>query len=176
MKIVCVGNDSVVLKSDNALLESGEAFYLSEDSECFTAHLGIAVRVCQIGKSIPQSLAQKYYDRFAFALNIEKESQKPDALSQSFDYSFCLGAWQDVSRLGCVAKGEDKASESHFEPSEADITERIAQAIERVSAVISLKVGDLVFVPLSTETKTLKEGDVFSVRFLDAEALRCEVR
>lgn len=176
MKIVCVGNDSVVLKSDNALLESGEAFYLSEDSECFTAHLGIAVRVCQIGKSIPQSLAQKYYDRFAFALNIEKESRKPDALSQSFDYSFCLGVWQDVSRLGSVAKGEDKATESHFGIVDADAGMFICEAIERVSAVISLKVGDLVFVPLSEKVEKLKEGDVFSVRFLDAEALRCEVR
>lgn len=157
-------------------MESGEAFYLSEDSECFTAHLGIAVRVCQIGKSIPKALAHKYYDRFAFALNIEKTSPKPDALSQSFDYSFCIGAWQEVSRLGAVAKGEKKATESHFETSEADMTERIAEAVERVSATISLKVGDLVFVPLSKEAKTLTESEVFGVRFDEREVLHCEVK
>lgn len=176
MKILCVQDGGVVLKSDNALLESGEAFYLTEGGESFTARLGVAVRVCQIGKSIPKALAQKYYDRFGFALNIERTSSKPDALTRSFDYSFCLGVWQDVSRLGSVAKGENKATESHFGIVDADAGMFICEAIERVSAVISLKVGDLVFVPLSEKVETLTEGDVFSVRFLEAEALRCEVR
>ncbi len=165
-----------MLKSDNAVLNNGEAFYLPDSDNGVSALGGIAVRISHIGKSISAKHAAKYYDRYTAGISFEKICDCKDALSQSFDYSFALGNWQSLtpeenSRIAFLYTQNDNSLSV-----EVDIRDLFAPVIEKISQSLSLKVGDIVFIALSKETQRLGLGDKLSAELNNECVLECEIK
>ena len=77
MKIICCKGDEVGLKSDNAVSDEGEAFYLPDEKDGgVEAYPGIAIRISRICKSLPLNLLSKYHEDVSLALDVRKPALK----------------------------------------------------------------------------------------------------
>ncbi len=176
MKIICWRKGEAILKSDNALLDSGEAFYLPEDCKGVKAEFGLAVRISHIGKSITARQAHNYYDRYSAAVSLEKITERRDALSQGFDYSFVLGKWQTMTPNENPQTAFRYSQNADCKEVKCDIADLFGSVIEMVSASISLKVGDVVFVALGSSTDFLNMGDRLQAELDERRVLECEIK
>ena len=97
----------VFLKPDSSLLKDGKPFFLPD-------HLGrvdyegeLVVRICRLGKNIPERFAHRYYDAVTVGVDFTardmqrrlKEQQLPWALSKGFDGAAVIGTWVAIDSL-----------------------------------------------------------------------------
>ncbi len=178
MKVLCVSEQEVVLKSDNSLLSDGEAFYLPEDCEAegVVFFAGVAVRIKQICKSVPAKLSSKYYEQVCFALDFRKKEQGGDALQNAFDYSFAIGEKMNFCEIKSLSFTLRKGGSQILQLSLAELESKIAKEMQRVSETMSLKVGDMLFVPLCDKAFEAKAGDKYEICSDDACLISCKIK
>lgn len=177
MKIICCKGDEVILKSDNAISDEGEAVYLPEEAEGgVVAYPGVAIRINRICKSLPLNLLPKYYEEVSLALDLRKPAMK-GVFASAFDYSFLLGEWkkkgelsQDGTELRFLS-GQKLLAECEIKS-----LDNLFKKVEDVSSSISLKTGDIVFVSLNKEAFPLKAGDVLTAELNAERLLECPIK
>ncbi len=177
MKIICCNGDEVVLKSDNAVSDEGEAFYLPEEAEgSVVAYPGIAIRINRICKSLPANLLSNYYGELTLALDLRKPKLK-GALASAFDYSFILGSLK--KKDGLPQSGAElrfKSGERLLTETQCKSLEECFKQVETVSSSLTLKTGDIVFVSLSGEAFELEAESVISAELNGERLLECPVK
>lgn len=177
MKIICCKGDEVVLKSDNAISDEGEAVYLPEEREgMLVAYPGIAIRINRICKSLPLNLLPKYYEEVSLALDLRKPAMK-GVFASAFDYSFLLGEWKKKGGLS------QDGTELRFFSGEKLLAEKKIKSldnffkkVEEVSSSISLKTGDIIFVSLTEEAFPLNAGEVLTAELNAERLLECPIK
>lgn len=148
--------------------------------DSFSAVPFLAVKISRLGKSIAERFAVRYYEEAApmlciFAENLIKrlrEAGLPWTAATAFDRSCILGSFvsADVVRerpevkISVLPSGEEFALAL---PSE----EAIASAISRASAYNTLKMGDLILVPMQPTTHLKLEIDSRIEVFFGSELL-----
>lgn len=178
MKVLCVSEQEVVLKSDNSLLSDGEAFYLPEDCETegVVFSVGIAVRIKQICKSVPAKLASKYYEQVCFAFDFRKKEQSGDALQNAFDYSFAIGKKVNFCEIKSLSFTLRKGESQVLQLSLSELESKIDNSMQRVSETMSLKVGDMLFVPLCDKAFEANAGDEYEICSDETCFLSCKIK
>lgn len=178
MKIAGIYSDRAFIKSDNAVLSGGESFYCPEGCENGGVELrwGIAAKINHVCKSVPAKHAGRFYEDICFAFDFALKDKSNGAFAYAFDYSFALGEWKkkdDETLIGAsisLNKGDenlDCLDEALFE---------LDGVIERISKTISLKVGDVIFLPLDKDAKSVEMEKVFEVFAGDECLISCEIK
>lgn len=178
MKIAGIYSDRAFIKSDNAVLSDGESFYCPEGCENGGVELrwGIAAKINHVCKSVPAKHAGRFYEDVCFAFDFALEDKSSGAFADAFDYSFAIGGWKkkdDETLIGAsvsLNKGDETLDCFDKALLELDMV------IERISKTISLKVGDVVFLPLDTVAKRVEIGKVFEVFVGDECLIGCEIK
>lgn len=191
MKIFCIqdslaGVDFPVwyMLPDSAVLKEPNPFFIPDFDNRFSAHPVAVVRISRLGKSIAERFAHRYYEQIGLGCRITADSLlerlrslgAPWEKGVSFDRSFWHGSLVDKHELlSCgdvqVAYGEDR-----WAVSLSGLEERIASAIVEVSRTSSLKMGDIIAVPLGEGSVTLVEDVVFEMGFEDKKLLTVRTR
>ena len=83
------------MKSDSAVLKNGKPFFIPDNMGRIEYETEVVVRICRLGKCIPQKFAHRYYDAYTVGIDLTaRELQKelkakgqPWELAKGFDGS-----------------------------------------------------------------------------------------
>ena len=155
-------DNKMVLKGDSSLLVNRKPFFVPDWSEDVRMTPCVVLRVSRMGKNIASRFASRYYDAVAPGLNM----QATDLLAQgdwtmgwAFDYSLVVGTFVTPELLN-------------------DYTTIISadEAIERVSRVMTIRQGDMIYIDCKQDARNLVREEVICVQKDNNELLYCKIK
>ena len=184
------GRKEILLKGDPALLVNRKPFFVPDCTSRVTGYPALALRVCRLGKSISARFASRYYDAVALALDIQADDLRAHASSEglpwttavSLDGSFPLGEWVEGEKLN--GKGERLSASYSFGSDAATAriveatAEQMAEVVSLVSQYMTIRQGDIIYLPLTEEPIPLKMDDLIVARLEGEEEqnLFCRIK
>lgn len=146
----------IFTKADSALLKDHKPFFIPDWSNRVDYETEIVVRICRLGKSIPEKFAHRYYDAVTVGIDFTardwqqrlRSEGKPWELCKGFDGSAVIGDWVDKSLLGDVQNLPfhlDINDTTVQQGCTADMLYSIDRLIAYISRYFTLKTGDLLY-------------------------------
>jgi 2-keto-4-pentenoate hydratase/2-oxohepta-3-ene-1,7-dioic acid hydratase in catechol pathway len=165
MKIVGFSNIDnmvqMVLKCDSSILVNRKPFFIPDWSKDVRMTPCAVLRVSRMGKNIGEKFASRYYDAVAPGLNIcaaDILAQGDGVKAWAFDYSLPLGKFMDLSQW------------------QKDTIMSFDEAIHRVSEIMTIRQGDLIFVDCNVASRPLVKEEVIVVNQEEQELLYCKIK
>lgn len=146
----------IFCKPDSALLKSGKPFFIPDDLGRIEYEGELVVRICRLGKSIPERFAHRYYDAVTVGVDFTarelqanlKAKGLPWERSKGFDGSGAIGEWipkeklPDISRLRFHLDINGKTVQEGYA---GDMFFSVDRTISFISRWFTLKTGDMLF-------------------------------
>lgn len=152
----------MVLKGDSSLLVNRKPFFIPDWSSDVRMTPCVVLRVSRLGKHVSARFASRYYDAVAPGLNM----QAADMVAQgkwtegwAFDYSLVVGQFVLPERLG-----------------EHSLLITADEAIERVSKVMTIRQGDMIYIDCQADARRLVPEEEISVQKENNELLYCKIK
>lgn len=154
----------IFTKADSSLLKDGKPFFIPDHLGRIDYETEVVVRICKLGKSIPEKFAHRYYDAVTVGIDFTardlqkklREEGQPWEISKGFDGAAVIGSFTPLgsSREG-EPNGELDINNLHFwldvngERRQAGCTCDMLTSVDKLIAYISqfftLKTGDLLY-------------------------------
>ena len=155
----------VFLKADSSLLKDKKPFFLPEELGQVDYETELVVRICRLGKSIPQRFAHRYYDAVTCGIDFTardlqrkcREKGLPWTLCKGFDGAAVIGEWVPVEKVFGLNlwEGDRDIQAIHFhldingttvqEGCTSDMLYGVDELIAYISQWFTLKTGDLIY-------------------------------
>ena len=147
----------VFTKADSALLRNRKPFFIPDWTERVDYEAEVVVRICRLGKGIPQRFAHRYYDAVTVGIDFTArdwqqracEKGLPWEICKGFDGSAAVGDWVE-----CGAGSED-VDNLHFhldlngqtvqQGFTGDMLHGVDELIAYISRFFTLRTGDLLY-------------------------------
>ena len=167
----------IFTKADSALLKDGKPFFVPDWSERVDYEAELVVRICRLGKGIPERFAHRYYDAVTVGIDFtardwqEKARQEglPWEICKGFDGSAVIGEWKDLASLSPVQGRKGDVQNLHFrldingatvqKGCTADMFYHVDELIAYISRFFTLKTGDLLFTGTPTGVGPVRVND-----------------
>ena len=156
------GEVKMVLKCDSSLLVNRKPFFIPDWSEDIRMTPCVAIRVSRLGKNIGTRFASRYYDAVAPAVNIcavDALTGGDEVKAWAFDYSMPMGQFVPLT-----------------EWQTAPTILSLDEAVHRVSELMTIRQGDVIFVDCDVPARALVKEEVISVVAQEKELLYCKVK
>ncbi len=199
------GIEKIILKSDSSLRNGRKPFYSPENMLRAAVHPCIAFRIGRMGKHILPQYAWRYIDSYAPSLHIEDwdtvqnahREQTDLTLATAMDYSQPVGEWILVKDIDLESKNphseaynksrftfykHNKVSDIANDEVIADkiilhLTDRIEDVIAKISDVLTLRQGDIVFLASKAAPFIVRENNCITASMGDKENLLfCKIK
>lgn len=165
MKLLCVrgqaaglnpdGGPDILSCADSAVQKGGKPFFVPDFMGRITFRAQIALRVCRLGKTIPERFAHRYYDAATLAVTFTAEElrrnllaeDRSETLATSFDGAINLGGWICKEQLGPQEYWHYSLRRNQQEEQSgamADLRYGPDEVISYVSRYFTLKTGDVI--------------------------------
>ena len=100
----------IFTKADSALLKDHKPFFIPDFMGRIDYETELVVRICKLGKSIPQRFAYRYYDAVTVGIDFTarelqkklREAGRPWEICKGFDGSAVIGEWVDISKFRSI--------------------------------------------------------------------------
>ena len=146
----------VFMMPDTALLTRHRPFFLPDDMGRIDYEAEIVVRICRLGKGIPQRFAHRYYDAVTVGIDftardVQRELRAkglPWEMSKCFDGAAAVGEWVDMAEAGDIdwlTFRLDINGETVQQGCTAEMYYGVDELIAYISRYITLRQGDLLF-------------------------------
>ena len=146
----------IFTKPDSALLKDGKPFFLPEELGRIDYEAELVVRICRLGKSIPQRFAHRYYDAVTLGIDFTarelqrklRDEGKPWELCKGFDGSAAIGEWVDIDKFRDIQMVNfhlDINGKIVQEGCSCDMLFKVDELVEYISRWFTLKTGDLIY-------------------------------
>ncbi len=146
----------IFTKADSALLKDHKPFFIPDFMGRIDYEAEVVVRICRLGKTIPERFAHRYYDAVTLGIDFTarelqqklRAAGQPWDLCKGFDGSAAIGEWMDVSKLRDIQALRfqlDINGSTVQQGCTADMIFRIDALIAYISRFFTLKTGDLLF-------------------------------
>ena len=128
----------IFTKADSALLKDHKPFFIPDWSKQVDYETEIVVRICRLGKGIPERFAHRYYDAVGM----------PWDLFKGFDGSAAIGEWipkekfLDVQALHFHLDINGKTVQQGCT---SDMVYKIDEIVSYISRFFTLKTGDMIY-------------------------------
>ena len=143
-------------KADSSLLKSGKPFFVPDFMGRIDYEAELVIRICRLGKNIPQRFAHRYYDAVTVGIDFTardvqqqlREKGLPWDLSKSFDGAAAIGEWVSKDKFLDVQALRfhlDINGQTVQEGCTADMVFGIDEIVAYISQYFTLKTGDLIF-------------------------------
>jgi len=172
-------SDPVVFtKADSALLKPGRPFFVPDHLGRIDYEAELVVRICRLGKNIPERFAHRYYDAVTVGIDFTardmqrraSEAGQPWTICKGFDGSAAIGEWIALeSGEWKVESGEwrengvsfrlDKNGETVQRGCSADMIHSVDKIISYLSQFFTLKTGDLLYTGTPAGVGPVQIGD-----------------
>ena len=146
----------IFTKADSALLKDRKPFFVPDWSEQVDYETELVVRICRLGKSIPERFAHRYYDAVTVGIDFtardwQREARRqglPWEICKGFDGSAAIGQWVDVATLGDIQNLHfhlDINGRTVQTGWTGDMLYRVDELVSYISQYFTLKTGDLLY-------------------------------
>ena len=146
----------VFLKADSSLLKDKKPFFLPEELGQVDYETELVVRICRLGKSIPQRFAHRYYDAVTCGIDFTardlqskcKEKGLPWTLCKGFDGAAAIGEWIPIEKfrdIQAIHFHLDINGKTVQEGCTSDMLYQVDELIAYISQWFTLKTGDLLY-------------------------------
>ena len=146
----------IFTKADSALLKDGKPFFPPDDLGRIDYETELVVRICRLGKSIPQRFAHRYYDAVTVGIDFTardlqsklKQKGLPWELCKGFDGSAAIGEWVDVGKVRDIQAIHfhlDINGKTVQEGCSSDMLYKVDELIAYISRWFTLKTGDILY-------------------------------
>ena len=156
----------IFTKADSAILNQGKPFFIPDHLGRIDYETEVVVRICRLGKSIPERFAYRYYDALTIGIDFTardlqkkaSEAGQPWTICKGFDGSAAIGDWVPKEKLlkdpeaPCADSGLQRL---HFhldingqtvqEGCTSDMLYRVDEIIAYISQFFTLKTGDILY-------------------------------
>lgn len=143
-------------KADSSLLKSGKPFFVPDFMGRIDYEAELVIRICRLGKNIPQRFAHRYYDAVTVGIDFTardvqqqlREKGLPWDLSKSFDGAAAIGEWVGKDKFLDVQALRfhlDINGQTVQEGCTADMVFGIDEIVAYISQYFTLKTGDIIF-------------------------------
>lgn len=152
-----IPEDPVIFtKADSSLLKDGKPFFVPDHLGRVDYETEMVVRICRLGKSIPERFAHRYYDAVTVGIDFTardlqhrlRKAGHPWELCKGFDGSAAIGEWVDIDKVRDVQTVRfrlDRNGQTVQEGCTSDMLFRVDELIAYISRFFTLKTGDLLF-------------------------------
>lgn len=143
-------------KADSSLLKSGKPFFVPDFMGRIDYEAELVIRICRLGKNIPQRFAHRYYDAVTVGIDFTardvqqqlREKGLPWDLCKSFDGAAAIGEWVSKDKFLDVQALRfrlDINGQTVQEGCTADMVFGIDEIVAYISQYFTLKTGDVIF-------------------------------
>ena len=175
----------IFTKADSALLKDRKPFFIPDDMGRIDYEGELVVRICKLGKSVPERFAHRYYDAVTVGLDftardMQEEARKkglPWTICKGFDGSAIIGEWLPI--MGDVQKLHfrlDKNGETVQSGVASEMLFRVDELISYISRFFTLKTGDLLFTGTPVGVGPVAVGDFLEGYIEDQKVLECRCK
>ena len=182
----------IFTKADSALLKDGKPFFVPDDMGRIDYEGELVVRICRLGKAIPERFAHRYYDAVTVGLDftardMQAKARKeglPWTICKGFDGSAIIGDWVPLQSL---PEGERTDIQSlHFrldkngDPVQQGFTGDMIFSVDALICYLSryftLKTGDLLFTGTPVGVGPVAVGDLLEGFIENRKVLECRCK
>lgn len=160
----------IFLKADSALLKDHKPFFIPDHMGNIEYEAEVVVRICRLGKSIPERFAHRYYDAFTVGIDFTaREMQrklaaqgKPWDIAKGFDGSACIGEWVPKEKLPDIQRLRfhlDINGQEVQQGYTGDMFYKVDEIIAYISQFYTLKMGDILYTGTPTGVGPVHIGD-----------------
>ena len=146
----------IFTKCDSALLKDRKPFFIPDWSKQVDYETEVVVRICRLGKSIPERFAHRYYDAVTVGIDFTaRDIQKPMRdkglpwdLFKGVDGSAAIGEWVEKEKflnLQAMRFHLDINGNTVQQGVTSDMLFTIDQIIAYISQFFTLKTGDILY-------------------------------
>ena len=143
-------------KADSALLKDSKPFFLPDELGRIDYETELVVRICRLGKSIPQRFAHRYYDAVTVGIDFTardlqnrlRAEGKPWDLCKGFDGSAAIGEWVSIEKfrdIQAIHFRLDINGNTVQEGCSSDMLFKVDEIIAYISQWFTLKTGDILY-------------------------------
>ena len=146
----------IFTKADSALLKDSKPFFLPDELGRIGYETELVVRICRLGKSIPQRFAHRYYDAVTVGIDFTardlqnrlRAEGKPWDLCKGFDGSAAIGEWVSIEKfrdIQAIHFRLDINGNTVQEGCSSDMLFKVDEIIAYISQWFTLKTGDILY-------------------------------
>lgn len=146
----------IFTKADSALLKDSKPFFLPDELGRIDYETELVVRICRLGKSIPQRFAHRYYDAVTVGIDFTardlqnrlRAEGKPWDLCKGFDGSAAIGEWVSIEKfrdIQAIHFRLDINGNTVQEGCSSDMLFKVDEIIAYISQWFMLKTGDILY-------------------------------
>ena len=182
-----MGKEPVVfMKADSALLKGGRPLFLPDELGRIDYEAELVVRICRLGKGIPERFAHRYYDAVTCGVDFTARDLQqrlsaeglPWDISKSFDGAAAVGEWVPCDSLptdGIPFRLDVNHTTVQVGHS-ADMCWSIDALIAYISRWFTLRTGDLIFTGTPSPTGPVHIDDHITGYIGDKKVLEFNVK
>lgn len=160
----------IFTKADSALLKDRKPFFVPDFMGRIDYEAELVVRICRLGKTIPQRFAHRYYDAVTLGIDFTardmqrrfREKGMPWDLCKGFDGSAAIGEWVDINKFRDIQAINFRLNINSSTVQEActsDMLYGVDELIAYISRYFTLKTGDLIYTGTPAGTGPVAIGD-----------------
>ena len=175
----------IFTKADSALLKDRKPFFVPDDMGRIDYEGELVVRICKLGKSVPEKFARRYYDAVTVGLDftardMQEEARKqglPWTICKGFDGSAIIGEWQPL--MGDIEKLHFRLDKNGVTVQSAVASEmlyRVDELISYISRFFTLKTGDILFTGTPAGVGAVAVGDFLEGFIEGQKVLECRCK
>ena len=146
----------IFLKADSALLKDHKPFFVPDFMGRVDYETELVVRICRLGKSVPQRFAHRYYDAVTVGIDFTardmqhtlREKGLPWDICKGFDGAATIGDWVDVDTfrdIQAIHFHLDINGQTVQEGCTSDMLYKVDEIIAYISQFYTLKTGDILY-------------------------------
>lgn len=146
----------IFTKADSSLLKDKKPFFLPDDLGRIDYETELVVRICRLGKSIPDRFAHRYYDAVTVGIDFTardlqkqlRQAGQPWDLCKGFDGAAAIGEWVSVDKfrdIQAIHFHLDINGATAQEGCTSDMLFKVDEIIAYVSRYFTLKTGDILY-------------------------------
>jgi 2-keto-4-pentenoate hydratase/2-oxohepta-3-ene-1,7-dioic acid hydratase in catechol pathway len=186
----------IFTKADSALLKDRKPFFIPDDMGRIDYEGELVVRICRLGKSVPERFAHRYYDAVTVGLDftardMQEEARKkglPWTICKGFDGSAIIGDWIPLHEESSHESGSPKGKVQalHFRLDKngtpvqqgftGDMLFKVDELIAYISRFFTLKTGDLLFTGTPVGIGPVAIDDLLEGYIEDQKVLECRCK
>lgn len=146
----------IFTKADSALLKDGKPFFVPDHLGRVDYETELVVRICRLGKGIPERFAHRYYDAVTVGIDFTardlqqrlRKAGMPWELCKGFDGSAAIGEWIEKEKFLDVQALHfrlDINGKTVQEGCTSDMLFKIDRLVSYISEFFTLKTGDMIY-------------------------------
>ena len=177
----------IFTKPDSSLLKTGKPFFVPDHLGRIDYEAEVVVRICRLGKTIPERFAHRYYDAVTLGIDftareVQQQARKaghPWTLCKGFDGAAAIGEWVPKEKFLDVQSMRfhlDKNGATVQQGFTGDMLYRIDELISYLSQYFTLKTGDLLYTGTPVGVGPVAVGDLLEGWLEELKVLELNVR